>query len=81
MATLTVRNLDEEALEALRALSAAQGRSMEAQARLILTAAVRPRDTQSAQGLGSRIRARFEGLDAPVAVRGDELPRAAEFAE
>ena len=81
MATLTVRNLDPKSLEALRALSASQGRSMEAQARMILTEAVRPPATWVEQGLGSRIRARFEGLDVPDAARRDDLARAAQLGE
>lgn len=37
MATLTVRGLDPEVIERLKALSARHGRSMEAEARLMVT--------------------------------------------
>lgn len=40
MATLTVRNLDDAVQHGLRRRAAEHGRSMEAEARLILTAAV-----------------------------------------
>ena len=40
--TLTIRNLEEPVKQMLRMLAASHGRSMEAEARDILTAAVRP---------------------------------------
>jgi antitoxin FitA len=43
MAMLTVRNLPEEVHRALRARAAGHGRSTEAEVRLILEAAVKPR--------------------------------------
>ena len=70
--TLTVRNLDLDITEALKALGAEHGRSMEAEARVILATAVRARSDDAAQGLGSRIRARFEALpwDGDVRLEG-----------
>jgi len=40
MATLTIRNLPDEVQQALREIAAANGRSMEAEARAVLTGAV-----------------------------------------
>ena len=40
MATLTIRNLPDEIQQALREIAAANGRSMEAEARAVLTDAV-----------------------------------------
>lgn len=40
MAAITVRNLDDEVRDQLRLLAASHGRSMEAEARAILTGAV-----------------------------------------
>lgn len=40
--TLTIRNLEETVKQMLRMQAASHGRSMEAEARYILTAAVRP---------------------------------------
>lgn len=42
MADLDIRNLDDGVRESLRSRAAAHGRSMEAEARAILTEAVRP---------------------------------------
>jgi plasmid stability protein len=63
MPTLTVRNLDENTKAALAALAATHGRSMEAEARVILAEAVQKRAVAEAGGLGTRIRDRFAGLD------------------
>lgn len=79
MATLTVRNLDPETTSALKALSAKHGRSMEAEVRVILAEAVRRRRDEGVEGLGSRIRARFTGIDWDAGTRRDDLPRAAHF--
>jgi antitoxin FitA len=77
--TLTVRNLDPEIKDALKALGAEHGRSMEAEARVILAMAVLGRSSEADHGLGSRIRARFETLDWDGGVRLDDDPRAAAF--
>ncbi len=69
MAAITIRNIDEQVKTRLRQRAAARGRSMEEEARRILSASVgvssdEPKDTSD---LVERIRARF----APL--RGDEL--------
>ncbi len=79
MSTLTVRNLDPETKNALKALSAEHGRSMEGEARVILAAAVRTHTGETARGLGSRIRTRFEGIEWDGAARLDDRPRAADL--
>lgn len=80
MPTLTVRNLDEDTKAALAALAATHGRSMEAEARVILAEAVRKRAVAEAGGLGSRIRERFAGLDWDAsAARSQDSPRGARL--
>jgi len=79
MPTLTVRNLDPETTSALKALSAKHGRSMEAEVRVILAEAVQRRRDEGVEGLGSRIRARFTGIEWHAGTRPDDLPRAAQF--
>lgn len=46
--TLTIRNLDESVKQKLRMMGAAQGRSMEAQAREVLTQVMQRQDAQTA---------------------------------
>jgi plasmid stability protein len=86
MATLTIRGLDPVTHARLRVEAARHGRSMEAEVRAILQERLAPRADE--RGLGSRIHARFagindegpgDGLDIPD--RRGELPRAAEFDE
>jgi antitoxin FitA len=79
MATLTVRNLDDDLKARLRVRAARNGRSMEAEAREILRASLR---TQPRTGLGTRIHSRFAGLglDEVAIPPRDELPRAPDFA-
>jgi len=81
MATLTVRGLDDETRARLRIRAAHNGRSMEAEVRAILQELLSP--PPSAEGLGSRIHARFAAagafdLDLPSR---NETPRAAVFEE
>ena len=61
MASITVRNLDEDVKQKLRVRAAEHGCSMEAEVRGILTRAVnespRPR-----KGLGTRIHERFKAI-------------------
>lgn len=78
MSTLTVRNLDSETKNALKALGAEHGRSMEAEVRVILTEAVPARSSEAIGGLGSRIRTRFAGIEWDGAARRDDRPRAAD---
>ncbi len=63
MATLTVRNLDEGMKARLRIRAAEHGRSMEAEVREILAAALAAQDPP--RGLGSRIARRFSDVDGP----------------
>jgi len=76
-ATLTVRGLDPETHARLRIEAARHGRSMEAEVRAILTERLAP--GAAGRGLGSRIRARFAGLEGELQLpdRSDEPPRAA----
>jgi len=79
MATLTIRDLDDEVKARLRIRAAHNGRSMEAEARVILGAALAGPATQ--RGLGTRIKQRFADLDdVSIAVPPRvEQPRAADF--
>jgi plasmid stability protein len=79
MATLTIRGLDPKTHARLRVEAARHGRSMEAEVRAILEERLTPGADE--RGLGSRIRARFHGLEGDLEIpdRSGELPRAAEF--
>lgn len=59
MSTLTVRNLDEDVKRQLRIRAAENGRSMEAEAREILRAAVAERLKPPVRGFGTRAAAIF----------------------
>lgn len=59
MATITVRNIDEDLKLALRKQAAAHNRSMEEEARQILSRALA---SQHRKGLGTAIRAEVERL-------------------
>lgn len=81
MATLTIRNLDEDLKIRLRVEAAAHGHSMEEEVRLILRRALTLR--KSGTGLGSRIRRRFEvhgGVDIGLPSR-KEMPRVVDLGE
>ena len=77
MATLTIRDLDDELRVRLRVRAAERGRSMEAEVREILRDAL---TGPTAQGrLGSRVHQRFAtigGVDLDLPARTD-LPRSA----
>jgi antitoxin FitA len=80
MATLTIRDFDDELKTALRVRAAERGRSMEAEVREILRAAL-TRPPSSGVGMGTRIRQRFSGgenaeIELPART---ESPRAAEI--
>lgn len=60
MATLTIRNFDDELKARLRVEAAARGHSMEEEARAILRRALSGRGGQ--RGLGSRIHKRFAAI-------------------
>jgi antitoxin FitA len=81
IATLTIRGLDPQTHAQLRIEAARHGRSMEAEVRAILTERLGPRPAD--HGLGSRIRARFAGLEGELELpdRRGEPPRAAVFEE
>jgi plasmid stability protein len=78
MATITVRNLDDDLKARLRILSAKNGRSMEEEVRIILRDALaKPQKGR----LGSRIRERFASVDEvelELPERKD-TPRPADF--
>ncbi|CAM3777764.1 plasmid stabilization protein [Rouxiella silvae] len=57
MATLTIRNLDDEVKDLLRLSAAKNGHSMEEEARVILRHALQ--GSQPSYGLGSRLQQRF----------------------
>ena len=75
MASITIRNLDDQLKQHLRVRAARHGRSMEDEARDILRTAL-AEDQPLPQDLGLAIRRRFApfgGVEMPVARR--ELPR------
>jgi plasmid stability protein len=81
MATLTIRNLDEDLEIRLRAEAAAHGHSMEEEARSILRRALMLRKSDTC--LGSRIRRRFAvqgGIELRLPPR-KMAPRAVDFSE
>jgi plasmid stability protein len=81
MATLTIRNLDEDLKARLRVEAAAHGHSMEEEVRLILRRTLTLRKSET--GLGSRIRRRFEvlgGVELELPSRG-EIPRTVDLGE
>jgi len=79
MATLTIRDFDDELKAALRVRAAQRGRSMEAEVREILRT-VLTRPSSSDQGMGTRIRQRFFDENAEIEPPSRvERPRAAEF--
>jgi plasmid stability protein len=81
VATLTIRDFDDDLKAILRVRAAEHGRSMEAEVRAILRAALtRP---ESGPGMGTRIRRRFaESGELPIETPNRvERARAAEFPE
>ena len=73
MATLTIRNLDASIKEGLRVRAARNGRSMEAELRIIVTEAVKTSPSPPELNLYDRIRARVEplgGVDLELPPRG-----------
>ncbi len=79
MAALSIRNLDESVKRRLQSRAARHGRSMEAEAREILTEAVR--EPADSAGLFTAILDRFAvlgGVDLELPAR-DEPARAADF--
>ena len=81
MAAVSIRDLDDSVREKLRMRAAWHGRSMEAEMRAILTAAVT--DEQSGPGLFTALIGRFSqlgGVDLDPPTRTNR-PLAAEFDE
>ena len=79
MASITVRNLDDDVKTRLRMRAASHGRSMEEEARLILAEAVE-RETVPAKGLGTIIHELFKPyggveLELPPREPAREPPR------
>ena len=79
MASITIRNLDEDVKTRLRRRAAGQGRSMEQEARLILADAV-DRETAPETGLGTAIHELFKPfggveLELPAREAMREPPR------
>ena len=62
MATMTIRNLDDDLKTRLRMQAARHGRSMEEEARSILRSALATRVAESGASLYAAIRARVEPL-------------------
>ena len=68
IATLSIRNVDPELKEVLRVRAAQNGRSMEAELRVILRNALSMDRRDAPKGLASSVRKRFEvagGVDLP----------------
>jgi plasmid stability protein len=80
VAQIIVRNLDEGVKRRLRERAERRGRSMEAEARDILSNAVAESDRPKV-GLGTRIAARFAnlGLDVEIEEMRGEEARPADF--
>lgn len=77
MATIVIRDLDPEVKARLRRQAAANGRSMEAEARAVLGEAVG--SVRPPRGLGSYIQGRFAaigGVDLEIPKRTGDAPAA-----
>jgi plasmid stability protein len=62
MATITIRNLDEKVKRALQIRAAKNGRSMEAEAREMISAPITKSQSRSRNGLGTAVHKRFAAL-------------------
>jgi antitoxin FitA len=82
MATLTIRNLDEDVKERIRVRAATRGHSMEAEVRDILERAVKT-SPAPAKDFGTLTHELFKGLgwDGSTLPSRDEPPRYADFDE
>lgn len=79
MANLTIRNLDDETMEALRSRSISNARSMEAEARAVLREVLF--QTDAARDLSSIFREHFgpiNGIDLELPER-EPMPEPIEF--
>lgn len=79
MATLTIRDFDDELKAVLRVRAAEHGRSMEAEVRAILRSALTA--PSSGVGMGTRIQQRFAGTGPVELPPRTERARAAELPE
>lgn len=81
MATLLIRNLPESTKKALRQRAAANGRSMEEEARKILDAEMRREMRRPGEGLGSWLARRFAEIGGGELIipPRTELPRKPPF--
>ncbi|WP_437887626.1 FitA-like ribbon-helix-helix domain-containing protein [Phytobacter sp. V91] len=78
MATITIRNLDDELKASLRIAAALHGNSMEEEVRNILRQALQT--PQPKGGLGSRINQRFRSIGGvELDIARPDLPRAADL--
>ena len=73
MATLTVRNLDDDLKSTLRVQAARHGRSMEEEVRSILRQALI--QATPATGLGQRLASRFQAVATDLSIPPRSLPR------
>jgi plasmid stability protein len=62
MATIPIRNLDEKVKRALQVRAALNGRSMEAEAREMISVPLTEASDDSSEGLGTAIHRRFAAL-------------------
>ena len=62
MATITIRNLDDQVKRELQVRAAINGRSMDAEAREMITDQVKGRPARARKGLGTAIHERFAAL-------------------
>jgi antitoxin FitA len=72
MATITIRNLDEKVKRALQIRAAKNGRSMEAEAREMISAPIAKSRSRSGKGLGTAIHEQFAaqgGVDLQIPPR------------
>jgi plasmid stability protein len=77
---MTIRGLDDDVKDKLRVRAAHNGRSMEAEVRALIEAAV-AEPTDPTESFVSAVRRRIEGLDLPEIPEPDrsEMPRYAVF--
>jgi antitoxin FitA len=72
VATLTVRDLDDEVRDELRSLAARNGRSMEAEARAVLTTYVHAQRRPTLLEATKRFRREIGGIELVLPERDDE---------
>jgi plasmid stability protein len=68
MATITIRNLDEKVKRELQVRAALNGRSMEAEARELISGSIMQGVAESQEGLATAIRRRFAALGAELVI-------------